>query len=131
MFKNQPYYPDFALLLLRLAAGGLMLQHGYSKFTQLMAGDYGFADPIGIGEMPSLVLTVFSEFFCAILVVVGFQTRLATVPLIITMLVAALVVHAADPLGDKEPSLMYASMYAAIYMMGGGRYSLDAMLRRG
>ncbi len=130
MFKNQPYYPDLALLLLRLAAGGLMLQHGYSKFMQLLAGDYGFADPIGIGEMPSLVLTVFAEFFCAILLVVGYQTRWAAIPLAITMLVAALIVHAGDPLGDKEPSLMYAGMYVALYLMSGGRYSLDTAIKR-
>lgn len=37
----------------------------------------------------------------------GLATRLATVPMMIIMLVAAFVAHADDPFGKKEPALLY------------------------
>jgi putative oxidoreductase len=78
------------LLILRLSAGGFMLTHGYPKLTRLFdGGEIKFGDPIGIGPAASLVLAVFAEFLCAILVGLGLFTRLSSIPLIITMLVAA------------------------------------------
>ncbi len=56
---------DFSLLLLRIAAGGFMLSHGYGKMTKLFDGNFAFADPIGLGVELSLVLTVFAEILCA------------------------------------------------------------------
>jgi len=118
---------DWASLLLRITFGGLMLvQHGWGKAIKLLTGDpTKFADPIGLGAPISLGLTVFAEFGCAFLIVVGLLTRLATIPLIITMFVAAVIIHGADPLGDKELCLVYLVAYIAILLVGPGRLSLD------
>jgi putative oxidoreductase len=119
---------DMGLLFLRIAAGGYMLTHGIPKLMKLMGGDLAFGDPIGIGAGPSLVLTIFAEVICAILIVIGLGTRLATIPLIITMLVAAFIVHGADPIGKKELALIYFAMYFVLFLMGSGKYSLDKRL---
>lgn len=116
---------DWAALLLRIVGGGFMLTHGIPKLMKVFSGDLSFGNPIGIGEEASLILTVFAEFICAALVLIGFKTRLATIPLIITMLVAALIVHGSDPFGDKEMALIYLIIYAAIYALGPGKYSID------
>lgn len=121
---------DWASLILRIACGGFMLTHGWPKMQKMLAGDYGFADPIGIGESASLMLTVFAEVLCAVLVLVGLWLRPALIPLIITMLVAAGIVHGSDPFGDKEHSLMYLFGYAALFLLGSGRFSLDALMRK-
>ncbi len=121
---------DLASLILRLTLGGLMLNHGYPKLMNLLSGDIKFGDPIGIGVTASLALTVFAEFVCSILLIIGLGTRAALIPLIITMLVAVLIVHSADDIGTKEGALMYLLPYFALFLLGSGRYSVDAFLKR-
>ncbi len=116
---------DYALLMTRLVFGGLMLTHGWPKLMKIINSDWGFADPLGIGAAPSLILTVFAEFFCALAIVLGWKTRLVAIPLIFTMLVAALIIHGSDPLADKEMALLYLGGFAVLAFMGGGRLSID------
>lgn len=117
---------DIALLLLRLAFGGAMLlAHGWPKLMKVVNGNFQFGDPIGIGEPASLILAAFAEAICALLVTIGLFTRLALVPLIITMLVAFLVVHGGDPWGKMEGSFTFLIPYIALLLTGPGYYSLD------
>jgi putative oxidoreductase len=125
---NLPNQKDWGLLVLRLAFGGMMLSHGVPKMMKMMSGDMQFADPIGVGAPASLVLTVFAEVVCAIMVLVGFQTKWAAFPVAFTMLVAAGIVHGADPIGKKELALLYLAGYLAISLLGAGKYSVDAFL---
>ena len=113
------------LLLSRLAIGALMLSHGYPKLQTLLSGNVQFADPFGIGPVPSLALTVFAEFVCSILLILGLATRLATIPLIITMLVAIFYAHSADPFGKKELAVIYLTIFIGFLVLGPGRYSID------
>lgn len=118
-------------LLLRIVFGGFMVfSHGWGKMMKLFTGDpTQFADPLGLGAPTSLGLTVFSEVFCGVLILVGLFTRMATIPLIITMLVAAFIVHGGDPFGDREMAFIYLLGYVAIYLLGPGKYSADAQMR--
>jgi putative oxidoreductase len=117
---------NIALLLLRAVSGGFMLTHGIGKFSKLFGdGPIAFADPIGMGETASLVLTVFAEVVCAVLLIIGFSARLAVIPLLITMLVAAFVIHAEDGFGKQELPLIYAAVYFAIATTGAGKISID------
>jgi putative oxidoreductase len=72
---------------------------------------------------------VFAEFFCSILLILGLFTRLAAIPLVIGMAVAAFVVHGADPFAAKELSLLYLFIYVALIFTGPGRHSVDYVLR--
>ena len=129
LFSNKPIAQDLGLLALRLSAGGMMAySHGWGKLQKLMSGDMGFADPIGVGEEVSLVLTVFAEFFCGMLVALGLFTRAALIPLIITMWVAVFIIHADDPFGKQEFGLLYLIPYLALYFTGPGKYSVDKQL---
>lgn len=121
---------NFATLILRVSAGGFMLTHGWPKLQNLISGELAFPDPLGISSGVSLILAVFAEFLCALLVVLGLRTRLAVVPLIVTMVIAAFVVHGADPFGKKEMSLLYLSSYVALLLTGSGRFSFDYLLGR-
>jgi putative oxidoreductase len=56
---------------------------------------------------------------------IGFKTRLATIPLMITMLVAAIYAHAADPFGEKELPLLFFTVFGSILISGGGSFSVD------
>lgn len=126
---NPGYYTlpaNIALLFLRLVVGTFMLTHGLAKFFALM-GDapIQFPDPLGIGAVPSLMLAVFAEMFCSILLIFGLFSRLAVIPLLTTMLVAAFILHAKDGFGVQELALLYASIYTVIAITGAGRFSID------
>ncbi|MDB4292474.1 DoxX family protein [Maribacter sp.] len=121
---NNTLLKDIGLAVLRIGASAMMLVHGYGKLLKLINGE-GFANPIGIGETPSLFLTVIGEFVCPILIIIGLKTRLAAIPTIITMVVAAFVVHGADPFQKKELALVYLLLFAVIALVGPGKFSID------
>ncbi|MEO1256123.1 MAG: DoxX family protein [Bacteroidota bacterium] len=121
---------NLSSLILRLGFGGMMLTHGWGKLNQLLNGNFSFPDPIGVGSEISLVLTVIGEFVCPVLLILGWKTKLASIPPAITMLVAAFIVHASDPWSNKEFPLLYFVGYLSIYFLGGGKYSLDWKLKK-
>ena len=92
---------------------------------ELLQGNFDFGDPIGIGEVASKILAVIGEAICPLLIIIGLKTRLAAIPAIITMAVAAFVVHGADPFQKKELALLYLVGFVAIALLGPGKFSID------
>ncbi|HXS58901.1 MAG TPA: DoxX family protein, partial [Hanamia sp.] len=86
-----------------------------------------FMDVFGMGAGISLSLAVFAEVICSVLVLVGLGTRLAVIPLIVTMLIAALHVHAGDPFAKQEMALHFLLVYVLLFMLGSGKYSFDSL----
>ncbi|MEJ2595635.1 MAG: DoxX family protein [bacterium] len=116
------------LLVLRISVGVLMLTHGYPKLVKLVTGDFSFPDPIGLGSELSLALATFAEFVCSLLIIVGYRSRLAAMPLIFTMLVALLLVHGDESVFEHWNILLYIFCYAILINLGGGKYSLTYYL---
>ncbi|HYQ58722.1 MAG TPA: DoxX family protein [Draconibacterium sp.] len=121
---------NLSLLILRLSVGGFMLTHGLPKLQLLLSGEFQFSDPIGLGPEVSLVLVVFAEFLCSIFVMLGLGTRLAVIPLIINMVVAAFIVHSADPFGRKELAFFFLVSYLVLLLTGSGKFSVDRLIGR-
>lgn len=122
---------DLGLLILRLGAGGMMLVHGYPKLLTLFGDEpVQFMEFMGMSAAVSLALTVFAEFFCSLLIILGLGTRLAVIPLIITMLVAVFMVHADDPFSNKELGLFYLTAYLVLLIMGSGRFAVDRVVNK-
>ena len=120
---------SLGLLLLRVGAGGMMLAgHGWDKLFHFSEKVGQFPDPLGFGAGSSLALAVFAEFFCSLLVILGVATRFAAAPLVVTMAVAACIVHADDPWQAKEFALVYALPFLTLIFTGGGDFSLDQVL---
>ncbi|WP_017730449.1 DoxX family protein [Nafulsella turpanensis] len=124
----RPLSFDLGLLLLRLVAGAAMLTHGYPKLQRLLSGNFEFGDPVGLGPEISLILAVFAELICSVLIIVGVLTRLATIPLIITMAIAFFVVHGADAFSSRELAFLYLGAYLTIFFTGPGKFSADKTL---
>lgn len=118
---------NLAKLILRLGAAGMMIPHGYGKLLRWIEQGMSasFADPIGIGEIPSLAMAIFAELICPVLILIGFKTRWAAIPPAITMIVAAFIVHIDDPWSKMEFPLLYLTCYLAIALLGPGRWSVD------
>jgi putative oxidoreductase len=122
MKKN---FPNLALLILRVGASGLMLTHGIPKINMLFASPIQFADPFGLGPTLSLILALIGEVVAPIFIILGFQTRIAAIPVAITMAVAAFMIHANDAFSVKEKALLFLICFIAIFLAGPGKYSID------
>ena len=117
---------NIALLLIRIVfAGSMIYGHGLSKFYRLVEGNLSFANPIGIGEAPTLVLAVFSEFLAPLFILVGYKTKIFSFFPAATMFVAAFIVHLSDPFARKEKAILFLIGFIVIMMMGPGKYSID------
>jgi len=124
-------YLNILILFLRIAIAAFMIRHGLPKLSKLLAGgEIQFGNPIGLGPALSLILVVFSEFVCSILIGIGLGTRLASIPLMITMFVAAFITHGPDPFGKKEMALLYLLFYLTLLIIGSRKYSIDYLLTR-
>jgi putative oxidoreductase len=119
------------MFLLRAVISIMMLTHGMGKFDMLISHRaHEFVDPIGLGPTQSLVLAVFAEVFCSILILCGLFTRFACIPLIITMGVAVLGVHLNEGFGRWELPLLYLLIYVTIMVVGPAKYSLDRYIKK-
>jgi len=121
---------ELSLLLIRLIGGGFMLTHGWGKMLKLVNGNFEFLDPLGLGKEVSLILVVFAEIVCSFMLLIGLLSRWASIPLIITMLVAVFIVHASDIFEKQELGLIYLVLYLVILLCGPGKYSLDGLLNQ-
>ncbi|MEO8066154.1 MAG: DoxX family protein [Flavobacteriales bacterium] len=126
LLNSEPVALDFGLLLLRVVAGGSMIYgHGWGKLMHFSDKMDSFGDPIGLGSTLSLILVVFAEVVCALLVMLGLWLRVSTVPLVITMGVAVFITHAGDPFGDRETAMFYLAAFTALFCTGSGRFAID------
>ncbi|MDO8896504.1 MAG: DoxX family protein, partial [Bacteroidales bacterium] len=115
----------------RVLISVFMITHGWPKLMRYFSEDsIRFADPLGVGVIQSLLLAVFSEVVCSLFIILGLGTWAASIPLIITMAVAAFVVHADDPFARKEMALLYLLAYIMLLIFGSGKYSIDRYFRK-
>ena len=122
---------DIIVLAVRVFIGFAMLSHGFPKLQMLLAGGkIEFFDFMGLGPQISLILTVFAEFVCSILLILGLFTRVSLGFLIFTMAMAAFVVHGSDAFDEREMSLIYLSVYLLLMVIGAGKVSVDHMIER-
>ncbi len=119
---------SFVILNFRSFCGLMMLPYGYGKIVNYdrYAADF-FGDPIGIGDIPSLWLTIFAQTVCPITLLLGFQTRLSAAILAFNMLVAVKY-HFFDPFSTKVLPVLYLGLYLVQLLLGAGKYSLDYIL---
>jgi putative oxidoreductase len=123
-----------APLLGRLAVGLVFMSTGWGKVHNL-AKVTGFFQELGIPAPGfNAVLVGYSELVCGTLLVVGLLTRLATIPLIVSMVVAILTAKRADIHGLFDlvgfDEFTYLCVLVMIALFGPGGGSLDRVLAR-
>lgn len=128
--NNSSSATDLGLLIARVGIAALMFTHGIPKLLLFLSGaPIQFPAVMGMSAELSLGLAILAEVLCSALVLIGFATRLAVIPLIITMLVAVFFIHLPDPFAIKEPALYYLLVYVMLLFTGSGKYSVDNLIR--
>lgn len=123
--------PVFALL--RVMTGLLFAQHGAQKILGLLGGFRGqpgaTAEPMTLSWVAGVL-----ELFGGLLFAAGLFTSAVAFVLSGLMAVAYFKAHAPDgfwPLLNRgELAALYSFVFLAFWTLGGGRYSLDALIRR-
>lgn len=121
-------FPSFINLLFRCFGALMMIPYGITKIEDYdkYVNDF-FGDPIGLGNVPSLWLTMFAQLICPVTLAIGFQTRISAAILAFNMLVATKY-HFFDPFVTKSLPMLFLAMYIVILMWGAGKYSVDHKL---
>ncbi|MFZ2906120.1 MAG: DoxX family protein [Cyclobacteriaceae bacterium] len=120
---------EVGYLLVRVCFGLFLVTHGWAKVSNFKEYSAGFSDPFGFGSNASLVLTIFAECICAIAIALGFFTRLASIPVLITFSTIFFIIHGSDPFGDKELAAVYLVLSVGTLLKGSGKYSLDKAMK--
>jgi putative oxidoreductase len=132
-----PLYPwtrDISYLLVRLAAGGMLLVHGVNKLIYGSIAGFAAGGLARRGIEPALPLAYVVwaiETVGAVCIVVGLFTRFFAVAAGIQFTVITFVAHWPygfwwnRPGGGWEYPLLWGLIFAAIALRGGGPYSID------
>ena len=116
-----------AMLILRLVAGILMMNHGYGKLIHFEETAKFMPHLFGMSSSITTALVIFAEFFCSLFIILGLFTRLACVPLIITMCYALFITLHGEVFGKGELATLYLAAFAVLLLVGPGRVSVDSM----
>ncbi len=134
---NDPEKKPKAFLLIRLIVGCVFLSEGIQKFL--------FSDSLGVGRFIKIgipapeVMAPFVgvvEIVCGALILIGFFTRFASIPLIIDMLVAISTTKIPMLLEKgfwamaHEARVDWSMLLGCVFLLivGGGSWSLDAFI---
>ena len=131
-----PAVINLTLAMLRIALGILTIGHGYPKIMggmQMWAQLGTFVQPLGIYFWPVMwgFLGACIEFFGGVALVVGLDTRMASLALVFMMIVAtAWHIDRGDGFQLYSFPLTLIFVYFAFFIMGGGSFSIDSYLTK-
>jgi putative oxidoreductase len=117
-------------LLLQRAVTGLMLlmAHGLPKISNFSEMSKTFFDPFQIGHRNTLLLSIFAEVFCSMLLVLGLFTRIAALVIVLNLVCAVFLYHQGQPLRNVDLGVIYLTSVFSILLVGPGRISVDGMM---
>ena len=138
---NESYTP----LIARITLGAAMFPHGAQKALGWFGG-FGYTGTMhfftGQMHIPALFafLAIAAEFGGSVGLITGFLSRVSAFGIAVTMLVAALMVHASNGffmnwMGAQkgegfEYHLLALGLALIVIVAGGGKWSIDSLLSR-
>lgn len=128
-------YSNMARLFIRLFVGVMFMQFGIRHLVNFSAMSVDFPTIFGWSHESCLILMIVIEIVCSLLIMMGFLTRLATLPPIASMVAAEYyILHDMLPdvsaygLDSIQPGylpIMFIGIYLYILLAGPGKISLD------
>lgn len=123
-------HKDIGILLLRLFIGGRLF---YGVIDNVLSWEHmltfeGFLQANGFPfPLVSAVVSVYAQFSCSIMILLGFRIRIAALIMVINFIVALLFVHIAtgDTIEGMTPALAMLFGSLTLLFTGGGKYSIE------
>ncbi|KHA71904.1 LysR family transcriptional regulator [Pseudomonas chlororaphis] len=120
---------DIGLLFLRVSGGMFLLWvHGLPKLLDFTAQLQLIEDPFHLGSHLTLILAIFAEVLCPLLIVAGLLARLACVPILFVLLVALLVVHPQWSVAEGQFGWLLLILFTTVLIAGPGRLAISVRL---
>lgn len=117
---------DLGLLFLRVSSSLFLLWvHGLPKLLNYNAQLQIIEDPFHLGANVTLMLAIFAEVACPLLIIAGLLVRLACLPILCVLCVALLVVHAQWSLDEGQFGWLLLILFTSIFIAGPGRLALN------
>lgn len=128
-------YSNMARLFIRLFVGIMFMQFGIRHLVNYSQLCDVFPTVLGMSSQACLIIMIAIEIICSLLIMVGFLTRLSTIPPILSMIAAEhYILHDLLPhtsiygLSSTDPGylpIMFIGIYLFILLAGPGKISLD------
>lgn len=117
---------DLGLLFLRVSGGLFLLWvHGLPKLLNYSAQLQNIEDPFHLGANATLMLAIFAEVLCPLLIIVGVLVRLACLPILCVLLIALLIVHPQWSIEEGQFGWLLLILFTSIFIAGPGRLALN------
>jgi putative oxidoreductase len=117
---------DFGLLFLRVSGGLFLLWvHGLPKLLNYSAELQRIEDPFNLGANLTLMLAIFAEVLCPLLIIAGLLVRLACLPILFLLLVALLIVHPQWSIDEGQFGWLLLILFTSIFIAGPGRLAIN------
>lgn len=124
---------DVVTALFRVVVGLLFTLHGVASLFGVFGGNRGSGEAIPFGTWPGWYAAVI-QFVGGALVLVGLSTRIAATICSGSMAYAYFVVHQPEALlplnNGGELAALFCWSFLLVAALGGGRWSVDAVLAR-
>ena len=128
---------DLTSLILRLTLGAIMISHGIPKITKREVLGKKWNDHYGVPKA-TIWLTGIFQIVGGLALLVGLFTSLTALLLALDMLAALFICifnsHHREPFNSVSPdkgwdvNLLLVGSLVAVMLLGGGKWSLDALL---
>ncbi|VEF10354.1 DoxX [Pseudomonas fluorescens] len=120
---------DFGLLFLRVTGGLFLLWvHGLPKLLDFTAQLQLIEDPFHLGAHLTLILAIFAEVVCPLLIIAGVLARLACLPILFVLLVALLIVHPQWSVAEGQFGWLLLILFTTVFIAGPGRLAISVRL---
>ncbi|MBV4459140.1 DoxX family protein [Pseudomonas sp. COR58] len=120
---------NLGLLFLRVAGGLFLLWvHGLPKLLHFSEQLQLIEDPFRLGPHLTLLLAIFAEVLCPLLIVAGVLARLACLPILFVLLVALLLVHPQWSVAEGQFGWLLLILFSTVLIAGPGRLAFGARL---
>jgi putative oxidoreductase len=123
---NESKSQDLGLLFLRVSGALFLLWvHGLPKLLNYSEQLKLIEDPFHLGVHVTLLLAIFAEVLCPLLIIAGMLVRLACLPILAVLLIAMVVVHPEWTLLEGQFGWLLLIIFTSILIAGPGRLALE------
>lgn len=129
-FNDKVISYDLSILVFRVAISiQLIVVHGLKKIGIGTEMAEKVPNPFHFPELINQIFAISSNLLFPIFIIMGFYTRIATIPILIVTLSGYFIVHWNDTLLQSDIPFMYSMAFLLVAFTGAGKYSIDSKLK--